>query len=160
MNLKKKWPLWAYAAPPKKWLGNRSTCTQRKRPLFLVDGPHLAGLLNQMGQGLSPNPPYGLRTLHGPHSLAWLSYPRVPNQILEGAGLCINLHFNMLFNSLFRYFHSIFRAFSLPDGVNDKESACQWRRCKKRRFDPWVRKISWRRTWQPTPIFLPGESHG
>ena len=25
---------------------------------------------------------------------------------------------------------------------------------------PWVRKISWRRAWQPTPVFLPGESHG
>ena len=23
-------------------------------------------------------------------------------------------------------------------------------------FDPWVRKIPWRRKWQPTPIFLPG----
>ena len=27
-------------------------------------------------------------------------------------------------------------------------------------FDPWVRKIPWRRAWQPTPVFLPGESHG
>ena len=27
-------------------------------------------------------------------------------------------------------------------------------------FDPWVRKISWRRKWQPTPVFLPGKSHG
>ena len=27
-------------------------------------------------------------------------------------------------------------------------------------FDPWVGKIPWRRPWQPTPIFLPGESHG
>ena len=27
-------------------------------------------------------------------------------------------------------------------------------------FDPWVGKISWRRKWQPTPVFLPGESHG
>ena len=27
-------------------------------------------------------------------------------------------------------------------------------------FDPWVGKIPWRRTWQPTPAFLPGESHG
>ena len=27
-------------------------------------------------------------------------------------------------------------------------------------FDPWVRKIPWRRTWHPTPVFLPGESHG
>ena len=25
-------------------------------------------------------------------------------------------------------------------------------------FDPWVRKIPWRRRWQPTPIFLSGES--
>ena len=27
-------------------------------------------------------------------------------------------------------------------------------------FDLWVRKIPWRRKWQPTPVFLPGESHG
>ena len=28
------------------------------------------------------------------------------------------------------------------------------------RFDPWVRKIPWRREWQSTPVFLPGESRG
>ena len=28
------------------------------------------------------------------------------------------------------------------------------------RFDPWVRKIPWRRAWQPTPVFLTGEYHG
>ena len=27
-------------------------------------------------------------------------------------------------------------------------------------FNPWVRKIPWRREWQPTPVFLPGEFHG
>ena len=27
-------------------------------------------------------------------------------------------------------------------------------------FDPWLRKIPWRREWQPTPVSLPGESHG
>ena len=27
-------------------------------------------------------------------------------------------------------------------------------------FDPCVGKIPWRRAWQPTPVFLPGESHG
>ena len=31
---------------------------------------------------------------------------------------------------------------------------------KRGRFDPWVWKIPWRRKWQPTPVFLPGESHG
>ena len=30
---------------------------------------------------------------------------------------------------------------------------------KRHGFDPWVRKIPWRRKWQPTPVFLPGESH-
>ena len=28
------------------------------------------------------------------------------------------------------------------------------------RFEPWVREIPWRRAWQPTPVFLPGEPHG
>ena len=31
---------------------------------------------------------------------------------------------------------------------------------KRGGFDPWVGKIPWRRAWQPTPVFLPGESHG
>ena len=30
--------------------------------------------------------------------------------------------------------------------------------CKRRGFDPWVRKIPCRRARQPTPVFLPGES--
>ena len=34
------------------------------------------------------------------------------------------------------------------------------KRRKRRRFDPWVRKIPWRRARQPTPASLPGESHG
>ena len=44
----------------------------------------------------------------------------------------------------------------LPWWLSGKES-CQ---CKRREYDPWVRKISWRRKWQPTPVFLPGEFHG
>ena len=32
--------------------------------------------------------------------------------------------------------------------------------CRRHRFDPWVGKIPWRRKQQPTPVFLPGESHG
>ena len=34
------------------------------------------------------------------------------------------------------------------------------RQCRRRGFNPWVRKIPWRRKWQPTPVFLPGISHG
>ena len=47
-----------------------------------------------------------------------------------------------------------------PGGTNSKEPACQCRRSKRYGFDPWVWKIPWRRAWQPTPVFLPGESHG
>ena len=42
--------------------------------------------------------------------------------------------------------------------LSGKDSACQHRRCRRLRFSPWARKISWRRIWQPTPVFLPGES--
>ena len=37
---------------------------------------------------------------------------------------------------------------------------CQCRRCKRHGFDPWVGKMPWSRKWQPTPVFLPGKSHG
>ena len=32
--------------------------------------------------------------------------------------------------------------------------------CGRPRFNPWARKILWRREWQSIPVFLPGESHG
>ena len=41
--------------------------------------------------------------------------------------------------------------------LSGKESACQ---SKRLGFNPSVRKLPWRRKWQPTPVFLPGKSHG
>ena len=40
------------------------------------------------------------------------------------------------------------------------KNTCQSRKCRKRRFSPWVRQILWRRKWQPTPGFLSKESYG
>ena len=45
-------------------------------------------------------------------------------------------------------------------GTSGKEPSCQCRRHKRCGFKPWVGKILWRRAWQPTPVFLPGESLG
>ena len=45
-------------------------------------------------------------------------------------------------------------------GASGKEHSCQCGRRKRCRWNPWVRKIPWRRARQPTPVFLPGESHG
>ena len=48
----------------------------------------------------------------------------------------------------------------LPHWLSCQESACQCRSRRSRMFNPWIRKIPWRKAWQPTPVFLPGESHG
>ena len=48
----------------------------------------------------------------------------------------------------------------LPGGSEVKVSACVCLQCGRPGFDSWVWKIFWRRKWQPTPVFLPGESHG
>ena len=46
---------------------------------------------------------------------------------------------------------------SLPWWLRQKSICLQ---CGRPRFDPWVGKILWRRKWQPTPVLLPGKSHG
>ena len=51
-----------------------------------------------------------------------------------------------------------------PGGASNKVIkggvACQRRRHKRCVFNPYVGKSPWRRKWQPTPVFLPGEFHG
>ena len=50
-----------------------------------------------------------------------------------------------------------------PGGISDKKKkkpTCQCRRDKRHGFDPRAGKSPCRRAWQPTPVFLPGESYG
>ena len=62
---------------------------------------------------------------------------------------------------------------SFPGGARGKEHTCQCRQCKRHRSNPLSREdtlekgvathssiLAWRRVWQPTPVFLPGEFHG
>ena len=60
----------------------------------------------------------------------------------------------------FRY--KVYSSIGIPRWLRGKESACQCRSCQRHSFDPWVGKIptSPRGQWQPTPMFLPGKSHG
>ena len=44
-----------------------------------------------------------------------------------------------------------------PGWASGEESACQFRRCRRCRFYPWVGEILWSKKWQPTPVFLPGK---
>ena len=53
----------------------------------------------------------------------------------------------------------IYMFIRLSRWCSGKESY-QCRRCKRRRFEPWVKKIPCRRKWKPTPVFLPKISQG
>ena len=64
------------------------------------------------------------------------------DQLLPGGPGSIKSHYDLLWDSL----------------VAQKVKLCP--QCRRPGFDPWVGKIPWRRKWQPTPVLLPGESHG
>ena len=53
----------------------------------------------------------------------------------------------------------LYETWGFPGGASGKEPRCQCRWHRRPGFDSWVGKIPWRRAWQPTPVFLPGESH-
>ena len=44
--------------------------------------------------------------------------------------------------------------------VKKKKKSFQCKRCNRHGFNPWVGEIPWSRKWLPTPVFLPGKSHG
>ena len=67
--------------------------------------------------------------------------------------LCIQMGVSFLFS--FAFYFSFHRDF--PGGSDGKSICLQ---CGRPGFDPWVGKIPWRRKWQPTPVLLPGKSHG
>ena len=54
------------------------------------------------------------------------------------------------------YYLLIGNLWSFSGGSDVTESVCN---AGDPGFDPWVRKILWRREWLPTPVLLPGESH-
>ena len=73
-------------------------------------------------------------------------------------GMCKNVKTNTL-----KYCSVIMATEAEPGfagSVSGKEPACQCRRHKRLGFSPRARKIPWRMRWQPTAVFLPGESHG
>ena len=65
--------------------------------------------------------------------------------------VCLQTHQHLTFSSLNN---------GLPRWFSGLKICLKCRRCRRHRFNPWVWKIPWRRKWQPTPVFLPGKSHG
>ena len=75
--------------------------------------------------------------------------------------ICCCLFLFLLLDSYFFQFLLEYSWFTgLPRWLSVEKSICLCRRHRICRFDTWVRNIPWRREWHPTPVFLPGESHG
>ena len=106
-------------------------------------------------QGLQPTRPsaYG----DSPGKNTGVSCHAFHQGIIPAQGLNPGLPHNRTI--LYRLSHQgrLLAIIGLPWWLSGKESTCQHRRCM---FNPWVRKIPWRRKWQHTPAFLPGKSHG
>ena len=77
----------------------------------------------------------------------------VPDPVLNNKNLCFYLYYESYLS------RASFIEYGLPWWLSGKELACQCRKQKRSRFDPWVQKIHWRKKWQPSPVFLPGKSH-
>ena len=85
--------------------------------------------------------------------ILWSGYlserPRIP---IWGKGRHANTE-----NSLFMFSIENSIELSFPGGSDIRQICLQ---CRRPRFNPWVRKIPWRREWLSTPIFLPEKFHG
>ena len=99
-------------------------------------------------QGQNPNP--------FSSSSSDLGQDGIVDQELQGELVLIFvLSFISISTSGMQFLEEIYLEVGLPQWLSGEKSTCQ---CRRNRFNPWVRKIPWRRVWQPTPVFLPGES--
>ena len=83
-----------------------------------------------------------------PHICAYMSWIYVCT--------CMHLYVCIPYAYMCFFVHECLHV-GFPGGSDGKQSACNVGRPG---LDHWVGKIHWRRAWQPTPVFLPGESHG
>ena len=92
----------------------------------------------------------GLSAITSPHT----SQKRI--SLPQSHALCSKLYFSTYYNLINVHILCVSPPSGFPRWRSGKKPTRHCRRC---RFDPWVRKIPWRRAWQPTSIFLPGEAH-
>ena len=118
--------------------------------------------------------PNGLYTLHEilqARILEWVAFPFSRGSSQPRYWTQVSLIAGRFFTSwatrealyTLNLYSAVHELMDFPGGPSGKEPACKCRRrkrCQRHRFDPWVRKIPWRRAWQLTPVFLPGKSHG
>ena len=97
-----------------------------------------------------------------PAPIPWSSTEPAPKRRVKPSSasvstllLLISLDFKKI---LLKFCYFNLKGFSAD--ARGEEPACQCRRHKRPGLHPWVGKNPWRRAGRPTPVFLPGESHG
>ena len=60
----------------------------------------------------------------------------------------------LIYNTLIGLITLSMQIMGFPGGASGQDPSCQYRRCKRHRFDTWVGKIPWRRACQSTPLFF------
>ena len=81
------------------------------------------------------------------------SWPRGETQVSHIAGRCFTLWAT-------REALWVLEWVAYPFSNGSSQSRDWTHCCNRPGFNPWIEKIHWRRKWQPTPVFLPGEFHG
>ena len=76
------------------------------------------------------------------------------------ASLCLLVVFLLCVQTAFFFFFNFIRTSEILGASLVAQLVRIHLQCRRPGFDPWVGKILWKREWQPTPVFLPGESHG
>ena len=118
---------------------------------ILVPGPGVEPMSPAPAGGFLTTGPPGKSCLTSFDEWLWLgiwapSKFKLRKTLWDQSRPCVDFWLQLLDSSNF--------ALGFPGGSVGKESTCQCRYCA------WVGKILWRRKWQPTPVFLPGESYG
>ena len=86
-----------------------------------------------------------------------LSVSLIHVAVCAGSSFFMAVYYSIVY-VLIPYFCPCYWSNGLPKWLSSKKKSCL--QCRRRGFDPWVGSIPWRRKWQPTLVFLPGESHG
>ena len=121
--------------------------TEKFKPMWLIKSP--AALLPHLGTTLYS------KTDHHPQA------PTKPTKIqLQSALHILYQQFKQHGSKIFGGKNSRKQSLSLLHTGNYLHSIYMVLRRTRWGFDPWVRKIPWKRAWQPTPVFLPEKSPG
>ena len=102
------------------------------------------------------------KTLHFPH-LLFSTFTAQYMNMCRQLGVCNSLQSSIMFYNIYKViwgFPSTLSMWLFAHQATWVKNPLQCRTCRRCGFNPWVKKIPWRRARQPTPVFLPGEYHG